>query len=204
LASRGLIPFILNEEETQRRIGNGKNFNSYQGVYGYFQSARYFEGHEKSIEKLFETVQTYPTFRARSQDIAIHIRGGDYLTNPKYVSLAPEYYSNALKMIQEQGDLKVVVYSDDINYAKWVMGKVSRNIGKDFECTFPKSSENELDDLLSMAASEHIIVANSTFSWWSAWLASRLQAKIYRPRDYFHDKPVKSDFYPSGWITVDG
>jgi hypothetical protein len=203
-ASRGLIPMVFNEQAAEKRICRGWNFKSYHGFYGYFQSMHYFEGLEKSIEAMFKNVDSYPTYQERSKDISIHIRGGDYLTNSKYISLAPEYYSNALKMIQNLGDFKSIIYSNDISYAKWVMGKVTRNSDVKFEYAFARSGESELFDLVKMASSAHVIIANSTFSWWSAWLASRMQSKIYRPKNYYHNSQSKSSFYPGDWISVNG
>ena len=122
---------------------------------GYFQDWRIVEPiREQFIERLkFDKsiLRKYPDI---SEKVFLHVRGGDYLTWRGFVDLT-QYYQKCLSMINS----KVVVFTDDIQYARKVL-----------QIPFEYIVENEEDTLYLMSKCKGCICSNSTFSWWGAYL----------------------------------
>lgn len=171
--------------------------------HGYFQSYKYWQGCEDEIRASFEFVQPV-TERVRAMNaailekptIAIHLRRGDYAGNPEYANLSANYYLSALeKHFPDWRQQNLVVFSDDVNYAKLHFGCFDN-------AHFPNGSE--IDDLCLMTLCSSLIIANSSFSWWGAYLSG--SKKVVRPERHFEGKLAGhdiSDLYPSEWIKHD-
>lgn len=171
---------------------------------GYFQSLCYFE----AIAPAIRAELTPPRPRDdESQEIAammaggnvtsLHIRRGDYVTNSKaqalYASCSLEYYRQAVAAVAGSGP--VVVFSDDIAWAR-------ENLSADRPLVFAgeKGPRNGLADLWLMTRATHHVIANSTFSWWGAWLAGETGGVTIAPDPWFNDpKLVDRDLLPSHW-----
>lgn len=126
-----------------------------------------------------------------------HIRRGDKLfqANP----LDPvEYYIKAEKLIAEKTgkDLHLFVFSDDLEWVK-------ENYHPSFPYTMVdiNSLENGYLDLNLMRNCAHAIIANSTFSWWGAWLIENPNSVIVRPERWYPDRPVLPGFIPPHWYS---
>lgn len=129
--------------------------------------------------------------------VAVHIRRGDYVTGG--CALGIDYYHAALdKMKELQPECTYVFFSDDVDYVK---GQFDFSENDNF--IFAKDLFDVKDDLVELfciAACDHQIIANSTYSWWGAWLNTNKEKIIIAPMiDYLRGK----DFYPEGWITLD-
>jgi hypothetical protein len=157
------------------RLGN----QMFQGAYLIAQAQKgeipdiYVQG-EEHFKESSEAVKTlYSQGIGQPIDmVAIHVRRGDYVNNPFYVDLMEtDYYDRAMA---EFPDEKFLVFSDDINWCR------QQDIFKD--CEF--SEGNEIDDMNTMASCKGIIMANSSFSWWAAFLS---YAKVIAPRDWYSD-----------------
>lgn len=170
---------------------------------GYFQSEKYFPSNvrelfafhpdlitatRKQFEKAFE-----------KETIAIHVRRGDYVSNPNYVQLPPTYYILALEThFPEYRDCNLIFFSDDPDYCKL-----------HFQC-LPNAffSDNFIDiaDLCLMSQCDNFIIANSSFSFWGAWLGEKKGTKVVRTAHHFAGKLANnsiSDLYPERWIEFD-
>lgn len=175
-------------------------------LHGYFQSQRYFDEHADSIREelappsaLDQESQRLAAILTEPGSVSVHVRRGDYITNPKAAQMfhecSPNYYAQALERFPRRAP--VVVFSDDINWAK-------QNLRSLQELAFagmdgPRAG---LADLWLMTLAENHVIANSSFSWWGAWLSKRSGTTI-APRQWFRttDKDT-SDLIPADWIQL--
>jgi len=126
---------------------------------GYFQSWKYFENCKGEIYNFFMPL----TYKATSKRVAIHVRRGDYLNLQHIHPVLPlSYYETAMDYFSGE---KFTVYSDDI---KWCIANFDL-LNLDIE--FIKPSQNPVVDLIRMAGHDKFIIANSSFSWWAAYLS---------------------------------
>ena len=132
----------------------------------YVQSPEYFEKYSNEIKAI------YGQNIVPNEYIAIHVRRGDYVGNSFYVDLMEtDYYKRAMLEFPNE---KFMVFSDDIDWCK------KQDI---FEgCTFSES--DEVVDLNKIAGSKGVIMANSSFSWWGAYLNG---GKIIAPQKWYSD-----------------
>lgn len=166
---------------------------------GYFQSEKYFIKNKDKIKEVFKPSDNDKKYiKDRYGDLtntcSIHIRRGDYISQQQNHPLCKEsYYEEALKYIPK--GTKFLVFSDDI---KWC-----ENIFKGDSFIFV---ENELDymDMYIMSMCKHNIIANSTFSWWGAWLNNNKNRIVIAPSIWFGvSKQLNTkDIIPNGWIKI--
>ena len=165
------VPFII--ERTPGSLIESPNMGDILPndveIDGFFQDWRIVEPIRKQfIERLsFNTniISKYPDI---SERVFIHVRGGDYLTWYGFVDLT-NYYKKCLSMVNS----KIVVFTNDLDYA-------SKVLNHPFDCVV----ENEEDTLYLMSMCKGCICANSTFSWWGAYL-----------------NPNRQIFIPSKWTS---
>lgn len=177
---------------------------------GYFQSEKYFINKRKELLHCF----TFPALDSKNQaiqdkllsisnSVAVHIRRGDYLKPEvqKYHGILPlSYYEEAIAHFQEeQGEITLVVFSDDIKFAQQYFNK--------YENTVIVSGNNDhgWKDMALMSSCTHHIIANSTFSWWGAWLSTRENGKKIAPKNWFNQQVVEYNIHniiPSCWTII--
>ncbi len=170
---------------------------------GYLQSYKYFEEIEQVVRDQFEFADEL-TSKSLSllpnngrKNIAIHVRRGDYVGNPSHYNLSIRYYLNALEAFGNWRECNLVFFSDDIEYAKFHFGCLPNSY-------FPHGSE--IEDLCTMSLCDYFIIANSSFSWWGAWLNKNTHNKIViRPQEHFAGNQLRhdiKDLYPQEWKVV--
>jgi hypothetical protein len=169
-------------------------------LYGYFQDERYFLDSSMEIKKCFkfkesivkESENNIADFR---DSVSIHVRRGDYVNQQGHHPIqSVDYYYKALKII---GSANVFVFSDDIEWCK-------RNLRlSGFNFNFI-NLENPYHSLYLMSRCENNIIANSSFSWWSAWLNENEDKKIIGPSLWFGPdlKKDTSQIIPQRWISI--
>ena len=145
-------------------------------LFGYYQTEKYFKHIEDEIRKDFsfdqELLDTCKGF-IEEDTISLHIRRGDYVVNPNHPTQTMEYYEEALSKLPE---LPVIVFSDDSEWCK--QQKLFDND------RFMIAEGNTTDcDLCLMSLCKYHIIANSSFSWWGAWLANSKQ--VIAPKNWF-------------------
>ncbi len=150
----------------------------------YFQDEDYFIEHKDEIKQLFgadiEPIDM----------VAIHIRRGDYVNNPFYVDLSlTDYYERAMQEFPK--GTRFLVFSDDIKWAKNFLK------GKGIEYSEGKS---EVDDLNLMAGCKGVIMANSSFSWWGAYLGDE-NKKVIAPLEWYSDGEERTKL-PKQWKRI--
>ena len=132
--------------------------------------------------------------------VSVHFRRGDYVTNPNandyHGICSDEYYITALNIIQrEVPNPHFFVFSDDIEAIK-----SSFTFNTDVTYVDNNPGKKSYEDMRLMAACQHNIIANSSFSWWGAWLNRNPQKKVIAPKNWF--KQLESDIVPKEWIKI--
>lgn len=169
---------------------------------GYWQSWRYLAPQEEALRRLLrfqaELNPTLSAWKTKAQSLgstAVHIRRTDYLTSQDFVALSSEYYVDALNRLEPNGP--VLVFSDD---PVWCREQLQWPVA--FEVVEGGLPE---EDLYLMSLCQHHIIANSTFSWWAAWLGHRDGGSVYAPETWFPTYgrvPPLDDIYPPDWNLV--
>lgn len=178
--------------------------------YSRFQSETCFKDHEGPVRETLAfhrerlSLKSSETFELIRQvnSISLHVRRGDYL-HPKYRDIfgqicTIEYYRKAIRYILEKVEHPVFfIFSDDIN---WVMENLPIPVKHHFIDW--NAGVKSWEDMCLMSNCKHHIIANSTFSWWGAWLNDRTDKIVICPSKYTNssDSP---DFYPESWLKMD-
>lgn len=160
-------------------------------IKGYFQSEKYFKHIEQDIKNDFTFKQTYSI--PDKKYVSIHVRRGDYLLLQNYhPTCSIDYYKNAMTLFPNHNFL---VISDDINWCK--NQEIFAN------CEFWEG-KNIAHDLYVMTKAEHNIIANSSFSWWGAWLNQNADRIVVAPKQWFGNaiQNDTKDLYCFGWIIL--
>ncbi|MFH0846038.1 MAG: alpha-1,2-fucosyltransferase [Patescibacteria group bacterium] len=193
--------------------------NSNKDIYldGYWQNEKYFSAQDgfisngKNIKNIIREEFTLKNeFSIKNQklkgiientnSISIHIRRSDYINNKKtnkiYEICSLDYYQNAIQKISEKfKDLKIFVFSDDIWWAK-------ENFKTEFSITFVEENKN-YEDLILMSLCKHNVIANSSFSWWGAWLNPNPDKIVIAPEKWFTDlEKNKYNPIPLTWMKI--
>jgi hypothetical protein len=183
----------------------------HDGVYleGYWQSEKYFKDIESTIRNNF-TFKTPPKGNSMkisrliksTESISIHVRRGDYINNPKtkdtHGTCSTDYFEKALEYFSEfDKNFHLFIFSDDLPWAK-------ANLNFSHEVTFVSNNDNDFEDLRLMSLCKHNIIANSSFSWWGAWLNNHSDKTIIAPSQWFKNQNyIDADLLPENWIRVD-
>lgn len=172
---------------------------------GYFQSFKYFDSCANQIRNELKPPELDGAYNrslieaiSSKQSAILHVRRGDYVTNPKakktFAECTVDYYQRALDHLP--ANCPVFVFSDDILWAKQnlKLGEPAVFIGDGT----PRSG---IEDLKLMSLGHHHIIANSTFSWWGAWLAGPNKGLTIAPARWFVDEAtIDSDLFPDDWV----
>lgn len=169
-------------------------------LFGYWQTEKYFKEYRKDLLKMFtpryELSQESSSFIEKVRNcnsVAVHVRRGDYVKLGICLNLS--YYKSAFAILNEKyKDLTYFIFSDDVEYAKHMF----KDIDGTFKYIENSSPNSTLDDFFVMKECKHIIMANSSYSWWAAWLNDNPQKIVIYP----NDKQSMSDFYPKEWIMI--
>jgi len=175
---------------------------------GYWQSERYFKPAESIIrqdltlkEPQGEKYQDLLDRITLSNSVSVHIRRGDYLLEKNLRLFHPctsDYYLKAEALISEKvSSPELFIFSDDIEWVK-------QNIPFRFPATFVSDgSLADYQELMLMSACKHNIIANSTFSWWGAWLNNNPQKIVITPKKWFIDPATdEKDLIPPTWVKI--
>jgi hypothetical protein len=186
-------------------------------LFGYFQSERYFSSIAQPLRDWLSpreplgirAAEVFTQIERDELSVSLHVRRGDYL-NPATAKfhgvLGETYYRQAIDWIEAALGKEVVffVFSDDPVLTERVLNFV------------PKCRLNHVrgdpdrpwEDLALMARCRHHVLANSSFSWWGAWLNPSPGKVVVAPRDWFAQNQLNeqdtSDLYPVDWILVGG
>ena len=184
--------------------------NSY--LNGYWQSIKYFEGIENDIKKDFRFKNQLDNKNLEilneienSNSISIHIRRGDYMSPENYnmygCIATPTYYKKAIKVIEEKVENPTFfVFSNDMDWVKKNIQINSRVFYIDIN-----SGNGSYKDMQLRSNCKHNIIANSSFSWWGAWLNENKNKIVIAPKKWINREDVDSDkieLFCEGWTLL--
>lgn len=174
---------------------------------GYWQSPKYFEHIENSIwqeftlkEPLSEPVELLRKEIMNCESVCMHVRRGDFVGNALHDVSDKDYYAKAIAYIgSAQRIEKIFVFSDDIEWCKSNLSFPYSTVFVGPECAGKKAEGH----LALMSACHHFVIANSTFSWWAAWLAPHPEKIVIAPQKWFTDESIDtSDLIPEEWVRM--
>lgn len=180
-------------------------------IEGFFQSEKYFKDIEFELRKNFrfkesfdETNQALIEKINQTNSVSIHIRRGDYIKKKRYqkvyAACSVDYYKRAVEYIAQRYDNPVLfIFSDDIPWVK-------ENLHLSYETVHVTNNTagKNYEDMHLMSLCRHNIIANSSFSWWGAWLNKNKDKVVIAPEKWFNDeKIVQTDIIPDNWIRME-
>lgn len=195
--SQGNNPYIYDSHFFDSIEKKGKYY-----LYGGWANYRFFEEYRDDLKKIFQPkivddeIDAIAKMLKGTNSVAIHIRGGDYLTLG--VNLDTRYYISTISKLQKQygtDTLKYYVFTDDKQYAKALLQDVP-DISYEFMEYLNKNTI--IYDMYLMSKCKMIIAANSTFSWWAAYLADESTNVLVPSTGIW-----TGDMYPVQWTVVE-
>jgi hypothetical protein len=175
---------------------------------GYFQSYKYPDSIRKTLLDDFvlkngysqDAQKTKNDIELSGESVAVHVRRGDYSSSCKnWNGLCDiKYYQQGLDQIKKKySSVKLFIFSDDIAWAR-------ENLKFDSPMVFvSRPTLSNAEELLLMSLCKHQIIANSTFSWWGAWLNQNPQKIVVAPSRWLLVSNIDtSELLPSEWTTI--
>jgi len=175
-------------------------------IEGYWQSEKYFKDIESIIRQEIvlkkPIANKYENLIHKTNSVSIHIRRGDYVTNKRireaHGACSLNYYYKAIKKITRAiTSPHFFIFSDDINWVK-------ENLKTKHPITFiSDNNTKDYEELILMSKCKHNIVANSSFSWWGAWLNNNQDKIVIAPQKWFNNASINTkDLIPESWIKI--
>lgn len=180
-------------------------------IEGFFQSEKYFKEYETEIRSDYEFKSDFEGLNKElaekitsSNSISLHIRRGDYVQKKRYQNVyatcSLDYYKRGVEYItQREENPTLFIFSDDINWVK-------ENLKLPYESIYVTNNtgEKSFEDMHLMSICKHNIIANSSFSWWGAWLNNNSQKIVIAPNKWFNDEKInQTDIIPETWVRID-
>lgn len=178
-------------------------------VYGYFQSPLYFEGIEPFLREELrmdslpwqgDTLRLRDRLRA-DRTVAVHVRRTDYVGKAAFDVCDLAYYRDAMGRLRERLEgARFFLFSDD---PAWCLQHLAAD---DVEvCALPAGVRDPLHDLHLMSEASHHIIANSSYSWWAAWLGKKPGQQVLMPSVWYRSgmKAPAGEKRCEGWEFVD-
>lgn len=171
---------------------------------GWWQNPKYFESIQDVIRKDFtlknpsQKIKDLASEIKSKNSVCVHIRRGDYMGNNFHSVLDRAYYNNALAIIaqKEKIDCIYVFDRDDIEWCK-------ENVKFDYPVVYIENDVTLAESIALMSACKHFIMANSSLSWWGAWLGSAPEKIVIAPKQWLTDSLIDtSDLIPKEWVRI--
>jgi hypothetical protein len=177
---------------------------------GYWQSEQYFPTVAQDLRaevraycrsKLTRAGEEMLLQLSESNTVSLHVRRGDYVkdaaVNAFHGVLPMDYYCRALEVVPSTSEPRCFVFSDDLPWARKQFEPLGAVVvGREV-------AGDPAGELLLMAETSAHVIANSSFSWWGAWLDDRTQPTVIAPRKWFADpSAVAHDLIPRSWSVV--
>jgi len=199
-------------EEKETAVFDKEVFEYQEDIYldGYWQNEKYFNDIRDEILKDFtlkndisKEAKKYLEDIKNSQSVSLHVRRGDYVqnahTNSVHGTCDLEYYQKAIKHIEQNiENPNFYIFSDDIAWCKENFGFLENKV-------FVDDTKSTFDDLELMKNCKHNIIANSTFSWWGAWLNESHEKVVVAPKRWFADDGIQkqsADIICESWVRL--
>lgn len=176
---------------------------------GYWQSEKYFSDASSQIREDFKFRLPLADQNAvlgkqiyQVNAVSLHVRRGDYALNMKTMTThglcSPEYYRRAVQYLADRVEQPhFYIFSDDIDWVK-------DNLRIDFPTVYVQHNRGKesYNDMRLMSLCRHHIIANSSFSWWGAWLNPDMKKIVVAPGKWFANQTDVRDLLPEGWVIL--
>ncbi|NBW12595.1 MAG: alpha-1,2-fucosyltransferase [Caulobacteraceae bacterium] len=197
-----LIKYKAHDENAISYNQNMFNIPDFTTLEGYFQSYKYFIGFEQDLKKQFQFKKSIINSINAKYNInyknfsSVHLRYGDYAHRQNYHPIMDkDYYKKAFELLDSSNYL---VFSDSIEYAKVIF-----NDFKNINFIFVENN-HAFEDMYLMSVCKDNILANSSFSWWAAWLNEN--NKVIAPKNWlgpaYYGRWNIEDLIPKEWIII--
>lgn len=186
-----------------------KNAKACAYYVGYWQSEKYFHDETSQIKNDFTFANSLDIHNREiankiqlTNSVSMHIRRGDYVQNAKVAEVhgmsSLDYYTSAIEYFaQHAASPHFFIFSDDIN---WVRSNLHLDYAHDF--IEHNRGSDSYNDMRLMSYCKHNIIANSSFSWWAAWLNSNEEKIVIAPNKWFNNDTSTEDLIPKSWVTL--
>ena len=180
-------------------------------LFGYWQAFPYLEPIKMILQQEFKTqqpisahYQSYLKQIGASESVMLHIRRGDYVNSPSaakfHGALTLSYYQQAIEeLLLNKPNAHFFIFSDDLPWAK-------EALPKDLQITFVENAlqaDAAAQELQLMYACKHHIIANSSLSWWGAWLKQDCGGFVFAPNRWISDSSLDlSTLLPAHWQKI--
>lgn len=176
---------------------------------GFWQNPIYFKGYETEIKKIFtaKDKSIYQSDIALEisnsvfDAVSLHVRRGDYLTSGFIEPMSMDYYRKAIKLMEERlNNPFFYVFTDE---PQWVQDEFKFDIP--FKLITSNIDNNSYKDIILMSLCQHNIIANSSFSWWGAWLNVNPNKIVIAPKKWYASaqrNKYAADITPKDWIRL--
>lgn len=171
---------------------------------GWWQNPRYFNDISDIIRADFTLKNPSTKIQELIKDIksknsiCLHMRRGDYLNKNHHIVLDEQYYKDALTIInkKEPIDCIYVFDRDDIDWCK-------KHLKFNYNIIYIENDINMAECVTLMSSCRHFIMANSSLSWWAAWLGNYSEKIVVAPKKWIDNVDINTDdLIPSGWIRI--
>ncbi|MDD2818519.1 MAG: alpha-1,2-fucosyltransferase [Candidatus Nanopelagicales bacterium] len=179
---------------------------------GYFQSPRYFENIAGELRRDIQVHIPHSLWRTQTSEkldalgpwIALHVRRGDYMearNSAFHGLLMRPYYERAIQSLNDRGVAgRIVIFSDDPPEAIRMLGPIA----VDALVVEPANEADAAESIALMSKATAVITANSSFSWWAAWLGDPDETVVICPTPWLRNSGLdERDLRPSSWISID-
>lgn len=178
-------------------------------IKGYWQSELYFMECANTVRETFQFPEIVKEDKdlylvseqiKNTESVGVHIRRGDYVNHPKYKGLCGKaYYESAIRFLKKQTgkELNIYIFTND---TEWVLENLRFD---NMHIVDINNGENSYRDMQLMSLCKYNIIANSSFSWWGAWLNMNPNKIVVAPRKWTNDKfDYSKKIVPKGWIVL--
>lgn len=199
----------INEKDLNLRLLYLPGLFELENTYfeGYWQNCQYLNQIQSAVRRTFSfnTIKKSDTYNynlkrkiQQNNSVSLHIRRGDYLKPNIHKVISLNYYKKAIKKIESSIDDAVFfVFSDEIDWAK------SHFTSSKFIFVEANQADKSYMDMQLMSLCKHHIIANSTFSWWAAWLNKSRKKMVIAPKTWRINKDVPDiNIIPKKWIVI--
>ena len=198
-------PRFHTESLARARPNSAGPFRAY--LHGYWQSERFFFEHAAAVRRDF-AFPTAPTGRnaelaqwiVQGPAASLHVRRGDYATDARTQAFhglcGVNYYVAAVQRLRQlEPSLRILAFSDDPAWAAEALHPVIQQM----TIVTHNTGTQSFEDMRLMSLCRHHVIANSSFSWWAAWLNPQPDKIVIAPRRWFADGRDDADLVPSSW-----